>query len=92
MLDLNAVGQRSDQMKVFTLVGRKGFLHRQRIVSTSLVEFLETLQPVQRARMFVADARQLRFGVGNSFVTLDDGFDRGFTFGRQAAIVSRAPS
>src|SRR2546430_12277100 len=51
---LNLVCQRSDEMKVFSLTCGESFLHCQRIMRTSIIEFLETLPAMQRPRMVIA--------------------------------------
>ena len=45
---------------------------------TPLVEFSETLEPVDRARVFVAGPQLLGIRVGNSFVAFYNGLHRSF--------------
>src|ERR1043166_8279224 len=60
--------------------GRKVEPHRGRIVRAALVQLLQALEPMTRARMFIADARQLRFGVAHRFMTADDSVNSRFAF------------
>jgi hypothetical protein len=55
-IHLNAVSQRSDKMKVFTLVRRESFLNSQRVMRPPRIEFLETLKPVQGPGIVVTHA------------------------------------
>ena len=48
-----------------------------------IVELFETFQPVQHSRVIVAHARLFGIAVGNSLVTLDNGFNRGLALGGQ---------
>src|SRR6266850_8431719 len=50
-----------------------------------LVEFLESLEPVQRARIIVTHARLFGIVVRNTLVAFDYGFDGGFSLGRKPA-------
>src|SRR5437879_2342664 len=51
----------------------------------ALVEFLETFEPVQSARIIITDAGLFGIVVRNALVAFDDGFDGGFALGSQPA-------
>src|SRR5205085_7876533 len=78
------VCQRSDEMKVFPLICSEGFLHCQRIMRPTFIEFLKALQAMQRTRMVIADSGLFRVAIGNALVSFHNGPDGGFTFSGQA--------
>ena len=49
----------------------------------ALVEFLETLEPVESARIVVTHPRLFGIVVRNALVAFDYGFDGGFSLGSQ---------
>src|SRR6267143_3655972 len=51
----------------------------------TLVEFLETFEPVEGARIIVTHARLFGIVVRNTLVAFDYGFDGGFSLGREPA-------
>src|SRR5437660_12875398 len=80
----NLVCQRSDQMKVFSLICGESFLHCQRIMRTSIIQFLKALEAMQRTRMVIAYSRLFRIAIGNALVTFHNGPDGSFPFSSQA--------
>src|SRR5262249_18036837 len=81
-VDIQRVGERADEMKITRrFAGRKDELDGRRIVSAPLVQLLQTLETMTRARMLVAYARQLRLGVADCFVSANHGVNRCFAFG-----------
>jgi len=58
-------------------------------MSATLIEFFETFQAVQRARMVIAHTCLFGIAVRDALVTFDDGFHRGFTLAVKRPSFSR---
>ena len=80
-VDVQRVGKCADEMKVaWCFAGRKDQLDGGRVISASLVQLLQTFEPVAGARILVTHAGEFRFGIADCFVTTHDRVDRRFAF------------